>query len=253
MSNYFSRNLDLLNAVVKRAGMGLTRDFSELTQLQSAPKGHEEFTQAAYERTLAIMKIELGKYHADYPIVTEVKNMPFGECFVVNPLDGRINFMRSIPYFAVTVAVVRRSQVLSAVIYNPATGDTYFCEKGTGAFKEAARNNLRLRVAVRNDLSRSLIACQGDKWNDKVGEVRNFGSTSLDLAAVASGQLDGLVGYKKSLAEMAAGSLLVREAGGRCLSINQEDNRSDDPDLIWKSGNIIAGNETICQKLFELA
>ncbi len=250
--SYYSRSLELLNTIAKRAALGLVRDFAELTQLQSAPKGHEEFTQAAIDRTIMVLRTELGKFHADYPIVDKVEDLPIAECFVVNPLDGKMNFMRGIPYFATTVAIVKRDQVLASVIYNPATGDTYLAEKGGGAFKEAARNNLRLRVSSRVDLPRTLIATEEEKLREHVGGMRNFGSVSLDLAAVASGQFDGLVRNGNSLSEMAAGILLVNESGGRNLSPQQSDERREDIKAIWQSGNLISGNPAICKKLFDL-
>lgn len=249
---YYSRNLELLNTIAKRAGIGLVRDFAELSQLQSAPRGHEEFTQAAVDRTMSVLRTELGKFHADFPIVTRADELPVTECFAVSPLDGMVNFMRSIPYFAISIAVVKRDQVLSAVIYNPATGDTFFAEKGSGAFKEGARNNLRLRVSSRSELSKALIAASDYKLLEHVSDVRKFGAVSLDLAMVAGGQLDGVVSNNNTLAEIAAGTLLVREAGGWNLSPQQSDGRRDDIKAIWQSGNLIAGNPTICKKLFDL-
>ncbi len=251
--SYYSRNIELLITVAKRAALGLIRDFTELTQLQSAPKGHEEFTQAAIDRTIMVLRNELGKFHADYPIINKAEDLPITECFVVNPLDGKMNFMHGIPYFATTIAIVRREKVLSSVIYNAATGDTFWAEQGCGAFKEASRNNLRLRVSSRSDLAKSLIATSEQKLCEHVGGIRNFGSMSLDLAAVAGGQFDGLVCSGKCLSDIAAGLLLVKESGGRNLSPQQEDERLDDVMSIWKSGNLISGNPTICSKLFDLA
>lgn len=251
---YVSHSLEVLNGIVKKAGIGLIRDFTELTQLQSAPKGHEEFTQAAVERTMSILKNELGKFRPDVPIITKVSELPMTECFVVSPLDGRINFMRSIPYFAISVAIVKRNDVLTAVVYNPATGDTFFAERGYGTFKEGSRSHLRLRVSSRNDLTKALIASTDEKIYQSVGSanIRNFGAISLDLAAIAAGQIDGLVNKNSNFADIAAGTLLVREAGGRNLAVNQPDERGENTKMIWETGNIISGNPTICKKLFEL-
>lgn len=251
---YVSHSLEVLNGIVKKAGIGLIRDFTELTQLQSAPKGHEEFTQAAIERTMSIIKTELGKFRPDVPIVTKAEDLPVTECFVVSPLDGKVNFMRSIPYFAISIAIVKRTDVLTAVVYNPATGDTFFADKGYGAFKEGSRNHLRLRVSARSDLAKSLVSSTNEKICANVGQanIRRFGCTSLDLAAVASGQIDGVVCENAGLNDIAAGILLVREAGGKNLAINQEDDRSENAKVIWETGGLISGNQAVCKKLFDL-
>ena len=251
---YVSHSLEVLNGVVKKAGIGLIRDFTELTQLQSAPKGHEEFTQAAVERTMSILRNELGKFRPDFPIVAKAADLPVTECFVVSPLDGRVNFMRSIPYFAISVAVVKRNDVLAAVVYNPATGDTFFSEKGYGTFKEGSRSHLRLRVSSRNDIAKSLIASTDEKvyQNISAANIRNFGAISLDMASVAAGQIDGLVNRNSNFADIAAGILLVKEAGGRNLAIGQPDERGENIKMIWETGNVISGNPTVCKKLFEL-
>lgn len=251
---YISHNLEVLNNIAKKAGVGLVRDFTELTQLQSAPKGHEEFTQAAVERTATILRVELNKFRSDVPIVADPKDMPITECFVVSPLDGKVNFMRGIPYFAISIAIVKRTEVLTAVVYNPATGDTFFADKGYGAFKEGSRNHLRLRVSARNDLTKSLISTTNANIcaNVKNDNIRNFGCTSLDLAAVAAGQIDGIICEKADFSQIAAGILLVRESGGRNLAIKQDDDRSENIKAIWDTMGFISGNQTISKKLFDL-
>ena len=249
---YISRTIENINGIAKKAGIGLVRDFTELTQLQSAPKGHAEFTKAAIERTESILRNELSKMRPSFPIVTSASDLPITECFVVSPLDGKLNFMHGIPYFAISIAIVKRTDILAALVHNPATGDTFFAEKGYGAFKEGSRNHLRTRVSARRDLAAAVVSSDDSKLLGAVAGLRNFGAVSLDLASVASGQFDGIISKENSLADIAAGILLVRESGGRVLACGQEDSRVDNNHAIWNTGNLVAGNQDICQKLFEL-
>lgn len=251
--SYVSHQLDGLIKAAQKVGIGLVRDFNELEQLQSAPKGHEEFTAAAVDRTLFILRAELNRIRKDMPVITSGNQLPEDESFVVSPLNGSVNFMRSIPYFAVSIAHVKRGEVIYAVVYNPANGDTFIAEKGAGAFKEGSRNNSRLRVSSRSELSKSIIASpQTCSLNLADATIRNFGSDSLDLANVAGGKFDAFISEKASMADIMAGLLLVREAGGRILSFTQKDDRSDDMRGAVESGRIITGNAGICKKLFEM-
>lgn len=249
---YVSHELDGIIRAAQKGSIGLVRDFNELSQLQSAPKGHEEFTKAAVERTLFLLRAELNRLHKDMPVITSDNQLPMDESYVVSPLNGYANFMRSIPYFAVSIAHVKRGEIIYGVVYNPATGDTYMAEKGSGAFKEESRSNSRLRVSVRNDLSKSVISVtQGCVLKASEADIRSFGSESLDLAYVASGKFDAFVCRDIPMADILAGALLVREAGGRIFPSDQPEERVDNFRVAIESGNMIAGNVAICKKLFE--
>lgn len=249
---YVSHELEGVVRAAQKGSIGLVRDFNELTQLQSAPKGHEEFTKAAIDRTLFIIRAELNRLRKDMPVVTSGNKLPMDESFVVSPLNGHLNFMRSIPYFAVSIAHVKRGEIIYGVVYNPSTGDTYMAEKGAGAFKEESRSNSRLRVSVRNDLSTSLLSMsQKCQLRFKDVEVRAFGSESLDLAYVASGKMDVFVSQNANMADVLAGALLVREAGGRIFTTTQSEECAENFRNAIESGNMIAGNAVICKKLFE--
>ena len=120
--SYISTNLNLLMNIAKKASSGLSRDFSEIEQLQSSVKGHEEFTQAAIDRTLRLLRAELQKVRPQYAVVSYRDKTPdTASYFLVSPLDGEINFMHGIPYFAVSIAEVINSEVVAGVIYNLAT------------------------------------------------------------------------------------------------------------------------------------
>lgn len=247
---YVSHQLDGLIKAAQKSSIGLVRDFNELTQLQSAPKGHEEFTSAAVDRTLFIIRAELNRLRKDMPVITSGNRLPEEESFIVSALDGQVNFMRGIPYFAVSIAHIKRGEIIYGVVYNPATGDTYMAERGAGAFKEESRSNSRLRVSVRNDLSKSLIAAPQGLLSGKA-DIRSFGSDGLDLAYVASGKLDAYVNTNTSMTDVAAGILLVREAGGRVVAAEPRTDRNDNFKYAVESGKMVIGNTAICQKIIE--
>ena len=249
--SYISTNLNMLTTIVKKVSGGLARDFNELEKLQTSIKGHAEFTKAAIERTLKNLRTELQKTRPQMPVVTKGEKLPQGAYFLVSALDGELNFIHGIPHFAVSIAEVVDSQVISGVIYNPATSDMYFTEKGNGAFKEGYRNHERLRVSARKDMALALISAD-DAYASKVAGTRNFGAISLDLANLASGKLDGVVSMSNDSASIAAGILLVKEAGGQVFAKEQKDIRTADLPFVLASGNIIASNGELGKKLFDL-
>lgn len=249
--SYISTNLNLLMTIAKKASGGLSRDFSEMEKLQTSIRGHSEFTKAAVERTVKILRIELQKVRPQYGVVAKGEKAPNAPHFLVSGLDGEINFMHGIPYFAISIAEIVDGAIVSAIIYNPATSDMFFAEKGNGAFKEGYRNHERLRVSARKDLAAAVVV--GDSnLQPQVAAVRNFGAVSLDLANLASGKLDGLVSFGNDAADIAAGILLVKEAGGTVLASSQKDIRSADFGLVLAEGNVIATNAELGKKLFDL-
>lgn len=250
--SYISTNLNFLITAVKKVGNSLTRDFNEIEQLQTSLRGHQEFAKAALERMNRSLRAELQKGHPDYAFVSGREVLPSGSCFAVAPLDGALNFMHGIPYFAVSVAVIEKGQVTAGVIYNPATADLYFAEKGSGAFKEGYRNHERLRVSARKELKDALIGAVDGSLADSVAGVRFNGSLSLDLAAVAAGKLEGIISRDNPTEAFAAGILLVKEAGGYVYEYDQKDIRTDDQLAVLNSGSLIAGNAELGAKLYAL-
>lgn len=249
--SYISTNLNLLITIAKKASVGLSRDFSEIEQLQSSIKGHEEFTRAAIDRTSKILRSELQKTRPQYSIISRGEKAPNAPYFLISALDGAINFMHGIPYFSVSIAEIHDGDIVASVIYNPATSDMYFAEKGNGSFKEGYRNHERLRVSSRKDLLKSVISAKG--FEDKVAATREFGAISLDLANLASGKFDGVISIGNDAVDIAAGLLLIQEAGGRILTQGQKDIRTSDISKVLLSGDVIAANEDLAKKLFDLA
>lgn len=266
MATYLSPSMTLLINAVKKASASLDRDFNEIEQLQSSIKGYKEFVLKTYGKVSKALQIELGKIHPDYPLISEAEKLPSsGNCWLVNPLDGLMNFVHGIPHFAVSVAAYENKKMTAAVIYNPALDNLYFAEKGKGAFKEGYRSNERLRVSARKELSEALIGtlvsykknvAEYDELHKKIitacDNARIFGSCALDLAYVASGKLDAHVSLNNKLADFAAGLLLVKEAGGYIFDINQRDVRSENLDLIMHSGNLVVTNAELSKKVCEL-
>lgn len=155
--------------------------------------------------------------------------------------------------------------VTAAIVYNPASDELFFAEKGKGAYKEGFRNHERLRVSARRELSEALIStlvsyksdvAEYIKLHDSVvravDNVRVLGAVSLDLACVAAGRLDATVSLGNKFSEIAAGLLLVKEAGGYVLDMNQKDIRTENLSLVLESGNLIATNAELSKKVYEL-
>lgn len=263
--SYLSANMNMLMTAVKKAASSLSRDFSEIEKLQSSVKGHQEFVAAAVRKVEANLRTELSRSRPAFAFAENGKPRPAGSCFIVSSLDGVVNFAHGIPHFSISVATCENGALTAAVIYNPATDELYFAEKGNGAYKEGFRNHERLRVSFRKELGECVFSTQiNDKENlgayaavrDKLvpqaGALRVFGAASLDLAYVAAGKIDATVSLGNSLSDIAAGILLVKEAGGSVYELNQKDIRSEDIEAVLASGNIIACNANLGKKVYDL-
>ncbi len=249
--SYVSVNLNFLMTVVKKVATSLTRDFNEIEQLQSAVKGHRDFVAAARERTLKALRAELQKGKPNYAVVVDGEAQPNANHFLIAPLDGVINFTHGLPYFAVSVAIVENGAVTAGVIFNPASQELYFAEKGKGAFREGYRSHERLRVSSRKDFAEALASVDDGTVLPEIADRRIQGCLSLDLAMAAAGRFDAVVSRGNNAATIAAGMLLVKEAGGYVYELNQKDIRSDDLAAVLASGNIIATNANLGKKVYE--
>ena len=253
----------LINVMVKaarRAGRSLSRDLGEIENLQVSLKGPANFVSAADRRAEEMLYADLAKARPGYGLIGEEGGNREGadksHTWIVDPLDGTTNFLHGIPQFAISIALQREDTVVAGVIYNPATDELYIAERGKGAFL----NDQRLRVAARKELKDCVIACglphigRGDhelsrremaELQPRVAGLRRFGAASLDLAFVAAGRLDGYWERNLKPWDMAAGMILVREAGGVVSDIQTP----GDPLL---SGDVICGNEIIHASLTKI-
>ncbi len=253
----------VLNVMIKaahRAGRSLKRDLGEVEQLQVSLKGPANFVTAADRRAEEIVREELAKARPDYGFLGEEGGLRPGSDkthrWIVDPLDGTTNFLHGIPHFAVSIALERDGVIVAALTFNPANDELFFAERGKGAFL----NNQRIRVAARRRLGEAIVGCglphygRGDLQlsryeiaavQEKFAGLRRYGSATLDLAWVAAGRLDAYWERDLSPWDMAAGLLLVREAGGFASDL-------DGKDGIFAKGQVAAGNETMHSELLRL-
>lgn len=227
--------LTVMMKAVQKAGRKIIRDFGELAFLQVRKKGVGDFVSETDISVEQALIESLKKDRPDYGFISEECGEIAGKegcpyTFIIDPIDGTTNFIHAIPYFALSVALKERDEIVAGVIYNPVTGELYFAEKGSGAFVMEATGNKRLRVAGRVQLSDSLLTLSGlnsltpspllSIFAGKITGMRNYGSTVLALASVASGQMDGFVGKNIKLWDLAAGVLFIREAGGVVATVS---------------------------------
>jgi myo-inositol-1(or 4)-monophosphatase len=255
-------NSALMNVMVKaarRAGRSLKRDLGEVENLQVSMKGPANFVSLADKRAEEMLYTDLNKARPGYGFLGEEGGNREGtdksHMWVVDPLDGTTNFLHGIPQFAVSIGLLREGVPIAGLIYNPANDELYMAEKGSGAFL----NDSRLRVAGRKQLNECVIACglphigRGDHelsrkemaaLQPKVAGLRRFGAASLDLAFVAAGRLDGYWERNLQPWDIAAGIVLIKEAGGTVGDIHGGD--------VMKTGNIVCGNEFVNGELTKI-
>jgi myo-inositol-1(or 4)-monophosphatase len=246
----------IINVMVQaaiKAGRSLVRDFGEVQNLQVSLKGPGDYVSQADRRAEEIVYSELSRARPGYAFLMEeggaVEGTDDQHRWLVDPLDGTTNFLHGIPLFSVSIALERQGQLVAGVVYNPAMDELYTAERGGGAFL----NDRRMRVAARKRLvdavvgtgiphlgrgnhGRALVDLR-NAMADSAG-IRRFGSAALDLAYVAAGRLDGF--WEDALApwDLAAGIVLVREAGGFATDRHGKQD-------IFDTGTIVAGNEAI--------
>lgn len=263
--SYLSPLLTAVVNAVKRSASSLDRDFSELEQLQNSIRGNKNFVFNSYNRIEKNLKTELGRIRPDIPIFTPNDTITGHAYFAISPIEGLINFAHGNPDFAVSVALVEHDIVLCGVVYNPSRDETFFAEKGKGAFKEGSRNHERLRVSSVKELNGALIsstASYKETTDDighlhnaiiaKTGNLRISGCIAQDLAYLAGGKFDASLSMNNNLCSIAGGILLVREAGGIIRGMAQKDIRTEDFAEIIKTGNLVAVNYNLQQKIFEI-
>jgi myo-inositol-1(or 4)-monophosphatase len=251
--------LKVMSDAARKAARGLNRDFGELAELQVAKKAPADFVSAADLKSEQVIFEALAKARPGYNFLAEERGMIEGtdktHTWIVDPLDGTTNFLHAIPHFAINIALQREGQVVAAVTHNPATNETFWAEKGKGAYV----NDRRLRVAARTRLNEAVFATgipflghgqharflkELHQVSQKVAGVRRFGSAALDLAWVAAGRYDGYWERDLNAWDVAAGLLLVTEAGGKVTNADGEDD-------VLGSGSVCAGNEEIQRQLLE--
>ena len=254
--NHTSRSphINVMVTAVQKAAKGLIRDFGELEHLQVARKGLGDFVSAADERSEEILLEVLGKSRPDYHFITEEtgiidSNAQSEFTWIIDPLDGTMNFLHGFPHFCITVGLRHQDAIIAAVTYDPLRDELFTAEKGQGAFV----NKRRLRVGGRHALEQAMMsfvyAHQENldmhqrimRWvstmTPQVGSHLRTGSCALDLAYVASGRLDAACTWGMKPWDIAAGILLVSEAGGFVTTHKSQ----REVDLLLK-GDLVLGN-----------
>jgi myo-inositol-1(or 4)-monophosphatase len=256
----YSATLNVMISAARKAGRRLTRDFNEVENLQVSKKGPADFVSAADIKSEETLRQELEQARPGYCFLLEEAGFIEGpdktHCWIIDPLDGTTNFLHGLPHFAISVALEREGELVAAVIYNPITEELFVSEKGKGSFL----NDRRLRVSARRDLGEALLAT-GIPFSGRPGHtvfqnelktimgrvagIRRYGAASLDLAYVAAGRFDGF--WERGLAkwDIAAGILMVREAGG--LVMDTEGQRRT-----LETGNVVATNGELQKPLTDL-
>jgi myo-inositol-1(or 4)-monophosphatase len=252
--------LNVMVAAARKAARTLRRDFGEVEKLQVSLKGPANFVSSADHRAEETLRAELARARPGYGFLGEEGGRQEGadktHCWIVDPLDGTTNFLHGIPHFAISIALEREGTIVAGVVYHPINEELFVAERGKGAFL----NDQRLRVAARKRLSEAVIACglphlgRGDlaqfrqefaAVQEKVAGLRRFGAATLDLAWVAAGRLDAYWERNLSAWDMAAGLILVREAGGFASDLAGGED-------VFDKREILAGNETMQRELLAL-
>ena len=242
--------LKVMSDAARKAARGLNRDFGELAELQVSRKGAADFVSAADLKAEQAIFESLSKARPGYSFIGEERGLIEGtdktHTWIVDPLDGTTNFLHAIPHFAINIALQREGVVVAAVTYNPVSNDLFWAEKGKGAFV----NDRRLRVAARQRLDESVLATgipflghgqharflkELHQISQRVAGVRRFGAAALDLAWVAAGRMDGFWERDLNAWDLAAGVLLVTEAGGKVTT-------AEGGDDVLTAGSVCAAN-----------
>jgi len=236
-----SPHLNIMIKASEKASKVLIRDFGEVEKLQVSNKGPADFVTNADLKAEKIIIEELKKAKPNYTILSEEKGLEINKdskTWVIDPIDGTINFLHGIPHFAISIALKNNDEIIAGVIYDPIKDEMFYAEKNNGAFF----NNQRIRVSKKNNVSECLFVTGGKIDNNYDFSFRKTGSAALDLAYVAAGRYDGYFQKKLNLWDIAAGIIILKEAGGL---INEIDISN------IKDINIIASNSEINAKFKE--
>ena len=250
--------LNIMIKAARKAGRSVVRDFSEVENLQITKKAPEDFIAKTIEKSKRTLLADLQKARPDYGFIIsdgeKIEGKDTSNTFIIEPLDGAINFMRALPFFAVSVALVRDGDILAGVTYNPVSDELYYAEKGTGTYIMTARGDRRLRVSGRKNLADALIGIDLTKKDSPAIEqyqerlrsltentegTRHVGAPSLGLAMVAAGKFDAYWCRFVNPSSIAAGLVMVKESGGHARATNGADKLTD----VLKSASVIATND----------
>ena len=256
-----SPQINIITRACDKASRSLIRDFGEIENLQVSAKGPGDFVSSSDKRTEKTIIDELQKAHPDYGIVTEesgiINKSNIKNRWIIDPIDGTMNFLNGIPHFAISIGYEEDNEIKCGVIFDPIKNEMFCAEKGNGAYL----NNSRIRVSNKKNLKYSLLVTGGPKYSStnkeeifsqfiKVSKkvhapIRKFGSAALDIAYVASGRFDGYWQKELNYWDIAAGIIILKEAGG-FIDFFDQDNESP------LKKNILASNSNIHDEFSDL-
>ena len=240
--NSISPNLNIMIKASEKASKILIRDFGEIEKLQVSRKGPKDFVTNSDIKSEKIIIDELKKARPNYSIISEENgseiNKDKDNTWIIDPIDGTINFLHGIPHFAISIALKKNDEIVSGLIFDPIKNEMFYAEKDCGAFF----NNQRIRVSKKNLINDCLFVTGGKQKKEIDLPYRKTGCAALDMAYVASGRYDGYFQKNLNLWDIAAGVIIIKEAGGVLNKINLS---------IIKEISIIASSSDINQKLLE--
>ena len=240
--NSISPNLNIMIKASEKASKILIRDFGEIEKLQVSKKGPTDFVTNSDLKTEKIIIDELKKAKPNYSIISEENgiedNKDEKNTWIIDPIDGTVNFLHGIPHFAISIALKSNNEIISGLIFDPIKNEMFYAEKNNGAFF----NNHRIRVSKKNKINECLFVTGGKLKKELTLPYRKSGCAALDLAYVASGRYDGYFQRNLNLWDIAAGILIVKEAGGVINEIDLSLNENI---------KIIASSPDINSKLLE--
>ncbi len=242
--NSISPNLNIMIKASEKASKILIRDFGEIEKLQISVKGPSDFVSSADTKAEKIIINELMKAKKNYSILSEEDgskiNTDSKNFWIIDPIDGTTNFLHGVPHFAISIALKSDNEIVSGVIYDPIKDEMFYAEKNNGAFF----NNQRIKVSKKKDIQSCLFGTGGKEKIETDLITRKSGSAALDMAYVAAGRYDGYFQNNLNLWDVAAGIIIVKEAGGTINEINLSKN-----DNIKIRASSTAINEKMLKKL----
>ena len=237
-----SPQINIITKACLKASRSLIRDFGEIENLQVATKAPGDFVTSADQRTEKILINELQKAHPDYGIVTEESGIINKDNnknrWIIDPIDGTSNFLHGIPHFAISIALKSNKEIVSGLVFDPIKNEMFYGEKNNGAYF----NNQRIRVSKKKNLDECLFATGGKNEILNSLNVRKTGSAALDMAYVGAGRFDGYFQKNLNIWDVAAGIIIVNEAGGKINNINYSSK-----EVI----KILAGSNSVYDKMIE--
>ncbi len=255
-------HINIMVKAVMASAKSLVRDFGELENLQVSKKGPKDFVTAADVRSEETLKYHLGEAYPDYGFLAEEGGDEIDgkeSYWIIDPLDGTLNFMHGFPHFAINVALYQKGEIVAGVTYDPILDELFWATKGQGLFLSQPRSDRRLRVANRRKLEESILIkghhITPERRSELMGRIqslqsemagiRQTGSSALNLAYFAAGRFDGLWLEGQSKWDIAPGLLFAKEAGAIVTDMNGKFD-------MFESGSIVAANDTIHHKMMKI-